>query len=79
MNSTEKKEFLKRCENKAFNSIQEATKEIAYIAFMNKQNICQNKQVEFSAKVDFSMQSRIKDNEISTDCFENLEKYINKK
>ena len=46
---------------------------------MNKQNICQNKQVEFSAKVDFSMQSRIKDNEISTDCFENLEKYINKK
>jgi len=71
--------FIERCENGEFNSIQEATKEIAYIAFMNKKNINQNNKTEFSAKADFSMKEKSKKTEKKNvnNCFDELQKYVN--
>ena len=76
----EKTSFIERCENKEFNSIQEATKEIAYIAFMNREDTNQNNETNFSAKADFSMKNKNQKEtkKIVTNCFDELENYINK-
>lgn len=76
----EKASFIERCENKEFNSIQEATKEIAYIAFMNKENTNQNNEVEFSAKADFSMKNKVQKEtkNVVKNCFDELKNYVNK-
>ena len=79
----EKASFIERCENKEFNSIQEATKEIAYIAFMNKKNTNQNNEAKFSAKADFSMKNKVQKEvkevkKVAKSCFDELENYINK-
>ena len=46
---------------------------------MNKEKTNQNDEVEFSAKVDFTMKSKAKttDNVIGN-CFDELQKYVNK-
>ena len=77
----EQTSFIERCENKEFNSIQEATKEIAYIAFMNKENTNQNNTVEFSAKVDFSSvkKNTVKKENVSKNCFDKLQDYVKEK
>lgn len=77
----EQTSFIERCENKEFNSIQEATKEIAYIAFMNKENTNQNNAVEFSAKVDFSSvkKNTVKKENVSKNCFDKLQDYVKEK
>ena len=77
----EQTSFIERCENKEFNSIQEATKEIAYIAFMNKENTNQNNTVEFSAKVDFSSMKKntVKKENVSKNCFDKLQDYVKEK
>lgn len=76
----EQTSFIERCENKEFNSIQEATKEIAYIAFMNKENTNQNNKAEFSAKADFSMKNKVQKETKKnvTNCFDELANYVNK-
>ena len=46
---------------------------------MNKENTNQNNEVEFSAKVDFTMKSRSKTTDkVVGNCFDALQNYVNK-
>lgn len=78
--SEDKNAFIERCKNKEFNSIQEATKEIAYVVFMNREeDTAQSKPAEFSARVNHVfIEHNINESKNDT-CFEKLEQYVVKK
>lgn len=74
-------EFVNKCKNGEFSSIEEATKEIAYYAFMKNDNVNnteEKKQTEFSAKADVHFeQKNIKSNQRKNPIDE-LKQYVNK-
>ena len=74
--------FVDRCKNGEFSSIEDATKEIAYYAFMEKDSLSANidtkNQTEFSAKADIHFEQKNITSNKKKNPIDELKNYVNK-